>query len=287
MVEEKAVENIILELPRKRNEKGEITEEGIDGNYAVISINRPDRLNAITLQLINEISEVLRDLELNSNVRCVVLRGVKEYTKKPSFSVGQDLSSVLPPTIQPNIPMSMSNLIHIYHRAFDEFEQLSKPLIAAIDGFALGGGTEISLMCDIVIASRRSVFGLTEVLRGIFPAGGGTQRLAKRIGLNRALRVLFFGEMFPAEQMYQWGLVNFLVEDNEFEEKVQEKAKWLGNAATTALFNIKKCIKFGTRYEQLGLIMEQFGAGINSASSDRAEGRKAFLGKKEPNYKGA
>jgi enoyl-CoA hydratase/carnithine racemase len=283
---EEETKNIIIEIPRKIDEKGYITKQGIDGNYATISINRPDRLNAITLQVINEIAQALRDLELNSDVRCVVLRGVKKYTKKPSFSVGQDLNAVPPPSIKPNIPMSMSNLIRIYHIAFDEIEQFSKPLIAAVDGFALGGGTEMSLMCDIVIASKRSIFGLTEILRGIFPAGGGTQRLAKRIGVNRALRVLFFGEMFSAEQMYKWGLVNFLVDDDKFEDVIHKKAKWLGNAATTALFNIKKCIKYGTRAEQLGTIIEQLGAGINSASRDRAEGRKAFFEKRDPEYKG-
>jgi len=282
----KAFEQIKIELPRKFDKGGNVIREGIDGNYATISINRPDRLNAITFQTITEISEALIDLELDPDVRCVVLRGVKDYTKKPSFSVGQDLSTVFPPNIKPNIPIHMAQFIRMYHRYFDQYEQFSKPLIAAIDGFALGGGTEMALLCDIVIASKRSTFGLPEILRGILPAGGGTQRLARRIGINRALRVLFFGEMFSAEQMHKWGLVTFLVDNDIFEEVVHEKTKWLGNAPTSSLFVIKKCIKFGTRYEQLGLIMEQIGHGIISGSGDRAEGRKAFFEKREPKFKG-
>ncbi len=286
MLDEKKFKHLIIELPRKLDERGNVMREGIDGNYAIISINRPDRLNAMTFQTMSEIAEALIELELNPDVRCVVLRGVKKFTKKPSFSTGQDLNSFLPYKLNLNNPMDMIKYVNMVHRNFNLIEQFSKPLIAAVDGFALGGGIEITLLCDIVIASKRSSFGLSEIHRGIFSAGGGTQRLAKRIGTNRTLRFLYFGEQLSAYQMYEWGYVTFLVDEEKFEDLVHEKAKWLGNAATTALFNIKKCIKYGTRAEQLGTIMEQFGAAINSASSDRAEGRKAFFEKREPSYKG-
>jgi enoyl-CoA hydratase/carnithine racemase len=286
MSEEKTIEHVKIELPQKFDEEGNIIKEGVDGNYAVISINRPDRLNAMTFQTMTEIADALVDFELDPEIRCVVLRGVKEYTKKPSFSTGQDLNSFLPFNLNISNSMDMIKYVRMVHRNFDIIEQFSKPLIAAVDGFALGGGTELTLLCDIIIASKRSTFGLTEISRGIFSAAGGTQRLAKRIGINRAIRVLFTGEYVSAETLHKWGLVSFLVDHEKFEKIVHEKAKWLGNAATTALFNMKKCIKFGTRYEQLGVIMEQLAAGINTASSDRAEGRKAFREKREPKYKG-
>ncbi|TFF93964.1 MAG: enoyl-CoA hydratase/isomerase family protein, partial [Promethearchaeota archaeon] len=128
----------------------------IEGNYAVISLNRPDKLNAITLKTLREIVNALESMELNSNIRCVVLRGTKNYTKKPSFSTGADLSNPFEPGIKPNIPIHMSYAITLLHNCFDQMEKFPKPLICAVDGFALGGGCELSLVCDMVIASKRS-----------------------------------------------------------------------------------------------------------------------------------
>jgi len=274
MFHDLSFENITIETP-----------SDIESNYAIISINRPDRLNALTIPLVEEISTALKRCELEPEIRAVVLRGTKNYTKKPAFSVGADLGNAYPKGIKPNVPMHMSYFIQMFHREFDAYNEFSKPLIAAVDGFALGGGFEITLTCDFVIASKRSLFGLTEINRGLFPAGGGTQRLAKKIGISRAFRVLYFGETFSAEQMFKWGHVDFLANDDQFEEMVHEKVKWLGNAPTTALFSMKKCLKYGTRCEQLGLIMEQLGAGINSVSHDREEAKNAFAEKRAPQYK--
>ena len=287
MSEQKKFDHILVELPREIDKDGNVIREGIDGNYAVISINRPDKLNAIQQKTIKEIADALEDLELNSKVRCVVLRGTREYTKKPSFSTGQDLSSPLDPRIKPNIPAHMALLVHRYHKCFDSIDAFPKPLIAAVDGYALGGGTELALVCDLIISSKRSVFGFTEIQRGIFPSGGGTQRMIRHIGLARATQMLFLGEHHPAEQMYEWGLVNFLVENDKFEETVHEIAKKIGNSATTSLMVIKKCIRFGSQVPlNVGLQLEQLGLGVNSASDDMAEGIRAFLRRKDPNFKG-
>jgi enoyl-CoA hydratase/carnithine racemase len=278
MSEEPKFEHIKIDWPTVKDEEGNVTREGtIDGNYAVISINRPDRLNALTEQTVAEISKALRIMQLDGSVRAVVLRGTKEITKKPAFSAGADLAAMVDPRLKMNVPMHMSMAMRTRHRDYDEIEQFSKPLIAAVDGFALGGGLELVLVSDIVIASDRATFGVPEVHRGIFPANGGVTRLASRVGLNRALRMAYFGEQFDAETMIDWGLVSWMAPaGEEFEKLVHEKAKWLGDAATTALFIIKKCVKFGTRYPQLGLMMEQLGFGVNSASFDSKEGVAAF-----------
>ncbi|MCJ7652000.1 MAG: enoyl-CoA hydratase-related protein [Candidatus Lokiarchaeota archaeon] len=278
MTEELKFETLKIDWPTLKDNDGNVLREGtIDGNYAVISINRPDRLNALTEQVVGEISLALRHMELDDSVRAVVIRGVKEYTKKPAFSAGADLAAAFNPHLKPNIPMHMAIAMRIRHRDYDEFEQFSKPLIAAVDGFALGGGCEIVLCCDIVIASDRSRFGLPEINRGIFPANGGVTRMAARVGVNRALRMAFFGEAFDAKTMEEWGLVSWRAPaGDEFEQLVHEKAKWLGDAPTTALFVIKKCVKFGTRYTELGLMMEQLGFGVNQASHDAKEGILAF-----------
>jgi enoyl-CoA hydratase/carnithine racemase len=278
MAEDIKFENLKIEWPTTKDDEGNIIRQGtIDGNYAVISINRPDRLNALTEQVVAEISQALRIMELDESVRAVVLRGTKEFTKKPAFSAGADLGAMVDKRLRMNVPMHMSVAMRIRHRDYDELEQFSKPLIAAVDGFALGGGFELVLTCDIVVASDRAIFGTPEIHRGIFSANGGVTRLAERIGVNRAMQVGYFGENFDAKTMLDWGLVNWVAPaGDEFEKLVHEKAKWLGDAPTTALFIIKKCVKFGTRNIQLGIIMEQMGFGINSASFDSKEGIAAF-----------
>jgi enoyl-CoA hydratase/carnithine racemase len=275
-------EHLKIELPK--------TKPGgtIDGNYAVVSINRPDKLNSLQVQTVEEIANFLKSVEVDADIRCVVLRGVKEFTKKPAFSSGADLTSSFGPGIKPNIPMHMAIAMRMRMRYYDEIEQFTKPLIAAVDGFALGGGCELVLVCDIVIASKRSSFGFPEIERGILPGNGGCTRMARRIGLNRALRMTYFGEPISADQMLEWGLVSWVAkEGDEFENLVHQKAQWLGAAPTTALYVIKKCVKFGTQVPtEIGLHFEQLGFGVNSASSDVKEGIQAFIKKQKPQYKG-
>ena len=288
MAEKMKFEHIVVETPIKKDKTGNVVSGTIDANYAVITINRPDKLNALTVQTTEEIATALKSMEIDPDIRCVVLRGSKEVTKKPAFSAGADLSSSMGTGVKPNIPMHMSIAMRMRMRNYDEIEQFTKPLIAAVDGFALGGGCELVLVCDIVIASKRSTFGFPEIHRGILPANGGCIRMARRIGVNRAIRMAYFGEQFTAEQMIDFGLVSWVANDGEeFENLVHEKAKWLGDAATTALYVIKKCTKFGTQVPvEIGLHLEQLGFGLNSASSDVKEGINAFLKKTEPKYKG-
>ncbi len=275
MSEEKKFEHIIVEKVE-------------EGNYVVISLNRPDKLNALHNPLLKEVVDVLESMELNSSIRCVVLRGTKDITKKPAFSAGADLSAGMGGGIKPNIAVHMSHAMTIKHRYYDLIEDFSKPLIAAVDGYALGGGCELALVCDIVIATKRSFFGFPEIKRGIFPANGGTQRMARRIGLNRTLNMIYYGDRVSAEKMLEWGFVSYISDDGEeFEKLVHERASWLGNAPTTSLYVIKKAVKFGTQVPlKVGLQFEQFGFGLNSTSSDVMEGINAFLRKKEPKYTG-
>ncbi len=275
---EKEFEHVKIDWPTKFDDKGEVIREGtVDGNYAVIAINRPDRLNALTDQVLSEITRALRMMETDDSVRAAVLRGTKDFTKKPAFSAGADLAAGFSSGLKPNVTWHMALAMRIKHREYDEIEQFSKPLIAAVDGYALGGGCELVLCCDIVIVSDRSKIGLPEINRGIFPANGGVTRMAERIGVNRALRMAMFGEPIDGQTAVDWGLASWVAPaGEEFEKIVHEKAKWFGEAATTALFVIKKCVKYGTRNIQLGTIMEQMGFGINQMSFDAKEGIAAF-----------
>ncbi|MFW9819944.1 MAG: enoyl-CoA hydratase/isomerase family protein, partial [Candidatus Thorarchaeota archaeon] len=155
------------------------------------------------------------------------------------------------------------------------------PSIAAIIGF------ELVLVCDISIASRRSIFGFPEIQRGIFPANGGTQRLIRNLGKMRVKRMMFFGEHYTADQMFEWGVISFVIDDDKFEDFVHERASWLGNAATNSLFLIKKSIDYGTQTSlNIGLQFEQMGYAINTRSMDVAEGITAFREKRKPQFQG-
>ncbi len=259
-----------------------------EGNYAVISINRPDKLNALTTDTLREIYEAMEQFEVDSSVRCIVLRGTKNVTKKPAFSAGADLAAGMGKGLKPNIPSHMAIGMQQKHKYYTLIEQFIKPVIAAVDGFALGGGCELTLVCDIVIATRRSSFGFPEIARGIFPANGGTQRMARRVGVARALKMCLFGQPESAETMHNWGYVSFLCnEGEEFEKLIHEKASWLGNAATTSLYVIKKAVKFGTQIPiEIGNIFEMLGFGVNAGSKDVNEGIMAFLQKREPKFTG-
>jgi enoyl-CoA hydratase/3-hydroxyacyl-CoA dehydrogenase len=274
MSEEKNFEHIRLDKVR-------------EGNYAVIEINRPEKLNALQNQTLREISEALKGLEVDENVRCVVLRGTKEYLKKPAFSAGADLSDRRSPDLDPDNLRHQSHAMYRRHKYYNLIEEFPKPIIAAIDGYALGGGFELVLVCDISIASKRSIFGFPEVQRGIFPANGGTQRLIRNLGKMLVKRMMFFGEHYTAEQMFEWGVISFVVEDDKFEDFVHERASWLGNSATNSLFLIKKSIDYGTQVpSNIGLQFEQMGYAINTRSKDVAEGITAFREKRTPKFQG-
>jgi enoyl-CoA hydratase/3-hydroxyacyl-CoA dehydrogenase len=257
-----------------------------DGNYAVLSLNRPNKLNALQNQTLKEIAEALETVETDQSVRCVVMRGTKDFTKKPAFSAGADLAGG-------GANLDFSNLRHrshamfLRHRYYDLIEEFPKPLIAAVDGYALGGGLELVLVCDLVIASKRSEFGFPEIKRGIFPGNGGTQRMIRNLGKMRVNRMMYFGEHLTAEQMNEWGFISFLVDNDKFEEFVHEKASWLGHAPTNALFVIKKCVQYGSQIPlNVGLQFEHLSYALNSMSQDAREGVAAFNEKRAPKFQG-
>jgi enoyl-CoA hydratase/carnithine racemase len=261
-------------------------EKNQENNYAVISINRPDKLNALHNITLREIADAVEEMAFDKSVRCVVLRGTKEFTKKPAFSAGADLST-RQQDLDPKNLMDQSHAMYERQKYYDIIEKFPKPLIAAVDGYALGGGFELTLVCDIVIASKRSTFGFPEIKRGIAPFNGGTQRLIRNLGKIRTKTMIYFGDHYTAEEMYNWGVISFLVDDDKFEDFIHQKASWIGNAPTKSLFVIKKAIDYGSQIPlNIGLQFEYLGYGINSQSKDVVEGVTAFLQKREPNFTG-
>ncbi|TFF63708.1 MAG: enoyl-CoA hydratase/isomerase family protein [Promethearchaeota archaeon] len=253
-------------VPKEKDDHIEFDDITNKDNIGIISINRPNKLNAINLQTMREIYSALTLFEL-SKTKCVIIRGTKDYTKKPSFSTGADLSSPFEKGIKPNIPYHMTYSIKELHKFFDLIEAFPKPLIAAVDGYALGGGLELSLVCDIIIASKRSIFGFSEIIRGILPAGGGTQRMVRNIGLNRTIKMLYFGKRYSAEELHKFGFVNYVTDNNEFEEFILKKSRELAQKPIVPLMMMKKALKFGIQVPlKIGKHMEQLGFGIIPAN---------------------
>lgn len=257
-----------------------------EGHYIELSLNRPKLMNAINIELLQEIVKILLIAEKDKKIRCVVLRGTKNFTLKPSFSTGADLSpagaSVL---IMSPAEKDHFNLERL--RLYDQIEAFIKPLIAAVDGFALGGGLELALTCDLVLASSRSTFGFPEVKHGLFPTNGGTQRMIRHIGLARTKKMIFTGDFYPAKTMAEWGFVLEVFEDNEFEEKVRQFAIKMGNSPTVALIYAKRSLNYGTQVPlSIGLQFESQGFGINSTSKDMLEGVESFVEKRKPVFHG-
>ncbi|MBY9006619.1 MAG: enoyl-CoA hydratase/isomerase family protein [Candidatus Lokiarchaeota archaeon] len=210
MIEDLKFNNIDIEIPKSIIIRGKKIGT-IDGNYSIISINRPDQLNALTKETFEEIINFLKNIKFNEEIKCIILRGMKSFTKKPSFSSGLDLKNLPEPDIKPIKPYHKYYSAYFIHKYFNFIENYSKPIIAAIDGYAIGGGFELALCCDIIIASERSLFGFPEIKHGMFPAGGGSQKMHRHIGLGRAIKMLYFGSFYSAKEMFEWGFVSYIV----------------------------------------------------------------------------
>jgi enoyl-CoA hydratase/3-hydroxyacyl-CoA dehydrogenase len=246
---------------------------------AWIILNRPQRLNALTLTMLEELSRALDMLWDDKEVRVVIIRGAGDR----AFSAGADVSSFAGPL--------HTYYFFLYNRRFQEavskIERFPKPVIAAIDGYALGGGLEIAMTCDFRIATERSEFGQPEITLGILPGAGGTQRLIRLVGMAKAKELIMLGDRIKADEAYRIGLVNKVVPKERFEEEVRSFAMKLAQGPPIALTYAKYAINFGTQVPtDIGLMLESafFSMAVNT--KDAQEGVMAFLTKRRPEFKG-
>ncbi len=247
------------------------------GGVARVTVNRPDKLNALNVQTREEILVAFKELAADREVRVIVITGAGEK----AFIAGADIGEFSGNTaLEQREIMSRS-------RAFDAMEDCPKPVIAMIQGYALGGGCELAMACDIRIASTRAKFGQPEIKLGLIPGGGGTQRLPRLVGEGKALELILTGDMVDAEEARRLGLVNQVVAPEELETRTMELASRIAEFSPVALAMAKKAVKNAARMNlATGLEAESDLFALCFSSADKEEGVRAFLEKRKPVFAG-
>jgi len=248
------------------------------GGIATITLNRPEALNAFSKEVIEEILKALEDVKADENTRVVILTGAGEK----AFSAGADIKAM-----KGMNALKARELSLMGEKLCDTLENLEKPVIAAINGYALGGGLEVAMACDIRIASENARMGQTEINIGLIPGWGGTQRLTRLIGKTKAKELIFTGKIVDAKTAEQLGIVNMVVPTEKFRETVQQFAAELASKAPVALKVAKALINKGSEISlDAAIALEREGFGVVASTEDLQEGVSAFIEKRKPTFKG-
>lgn len=246
---------------------------------AWLVLNRPEKLNTINEDLTRELQQTLAEVEEDKDIRVLIITGAGEK----AFSGGADLSVFMSGVT----PLYAQYIASKGHEILAMIDRLPQPVIAAINGYAYGGGCEIALACDFRLATKRAKIGLTEVNLGLIPAWGGTQRMPRVIGLAKAREAIMFGKQFSADEALDIGLVDRVFSDSSFEKEVRAFAQALAEQAPIALKLVKQCLNYGTQVPlEIGLAYEAQAFAKTFTTKDIFEGITAFLQKRKPEYKG-
>ena len=249
-----------------------------EGNIAIVTINRPKALNALNSETLKELNVVIEDLENDKEIYCVILTGSGEK----SFVAGADISEMKDLDSKGGKEFGL-----LGNKVFRRLENLDKPVIAAISGFALGGGCELAMACDIRIASAKAKFGQPEVGLGITPGFSGTQRLPRLVGLGKAKELIYTAAVIHAEEACRIGLVNKVVESEELMNECMAMAKTIAAKAPLAVRYAKEAINRGVETDMdTGIVIENGLFGLCFATTDQKEGMEAFLWKRKPEFEG-
>ncbi len=250
----------------------------IENKICTIFLNREKSMNSINIELLSDLKHIIESLRFNNEIRVLIITGKGDK----AFCAGADLKERI--TLS---ELQVKQFIYEIRTTMNLIANYPKPIIAAINGVALGGGTELSLACDIRIASNTAKMGLTETKLAIIPGAGGTQRLPRLIGYGIAKELIFTGRMVDANEALSIGLINKITEPNELLSESYKMAEMICNNAPIALEQAKKAINRGCEVDiETGLVFESEAYQACIPTLDRLEGLKAFSEKRKPEYKG-
>ncbi len=245
---------------------------------AVVTVNRPKVLNALNLATLKELAEVFDRIAGDASIQAVILTGSGDK----AFVAGADISYM-----QNLTPLQAREFALLGQRVFNQIENLPQPVIAAVNGYALGGGCELAMACDIRIASNNAKFGQPEVGLGIIPGFAGTQRLSRLVGKGIAKEILYSGEHLSAERAWQIGLVNHVVTPEELQNRAMAMAKRIMSNGPVAVRLTKEAVNNGMEMDaERAMFYEADLFGLCFSTNDQKEGMAAFLSKRKPQFSG-
>jgi len=253
----------------------ELVQSSRDGNVALLRIDRPEARNALSPEVMEELASALEALDPDPDVRCVVIAGSDHV-----FAAGADIKAMAERSFA-------EALRHPAAAFWRRLAAIKTPLIAAVSGYALGGGCELALACDMIVAAESAKFGQPEINLGIIPGGGGTQRLARVLGKQRAMELVLTGRRFDADEARDLGLVNRVAPDNEWLQAAMDLAREVAAKPPIASRLAKQAVLVAEETAlSPGLENERRLYELAMATEDRVEGMKAFLEKRKPKFEG-
>lgn len=247
----------------------------IDGPVGIVTLNRPKVLNALSHELMEELTHALLEFDANDDIRVMILTGSER-----AFAAGADIAEMQDETA---IGIMLKNRF----ATWDKVRNVRKPIIAAVSGYALGGGCELMMSCDIVIASETAQLGQPEINIGVIPGAGGTQRLTRVVGKHKAMEMILTGKPISAKEALEFGLVNKVVPIELYLEEAKKMAHEIAKKSPVATRMAKEAVlkTFETSITE-GLEFERKNFYMLFASEDQKEGMKAFLEKRQPTFSG-
>lgn len=252
-----------------------IVNKQYDSFVALIQLNRPKELNALNTQLMQELRDALQELDKNDEVRAIIITGNDQ-----AFAAGADIKQMADKS-------AIEMLMIDQFSTWDQIRKTKKPIIAAVSGFALGGGCELAMTCDMIIASETAKFGQPEIKIGVIPGAGGTQRLTRAIGKVKAMELILTGRFISADEAQAYRLVNKVVPVEMYLREAALLAKEIAQMSPISTQLAKEAVNrsFETSLDE-GLQFERKNFYLCFSSEDQKEGMKAFIEKRKPDYKG-
>lgn len=246
-----------------------------EDNVGIIQLDRPEAANALSRQMVDEIVEQFEAFDQDDTVRAIVIKG-----NNKAFAAGADIDEMMddsPLSLELTDPFAVWDRITLIH----------KPIIAAVNGFALGGGFELALHCDLIVAAEDAKFGFPEVTLGVMPGAGGTQLLTKAIGRAKALEWIWLGQPRSAQEAFEYGVINRIVAPESVEEETMRLANQIADQAPIAVRLIKEAVNEAVDTPLMeGLKLERKNFYLTFATEDQKEGMQAFTEKRKPSFKG-